>query len=105
MTGQPPFDVVMLTPSVLVAQMIELTSVKLPPRWQAKMHAMTDMPNIDENVSLHKWLEEVYFDNDKQAELTVGEIARIAEAIARMLKFEPSLRAAAGEILAEKYFQ
>ncbi|KAF4996624.1 hypothetical protein FGRMN_4370 [Fusarium graminum] len=104
-TGQPPFDVVMLTPSVLVEQMIELTSDELPSRWQAKWRAMReDVPQIDGDFTLHKWLEEVYFDNDKQAEFTAEEIARIAEATARMLKLDPSLRATPGEILAHNYF-
>ncbi|CAJ0549405.1 Ff.00g030180.m01.CDS01 [Fusarium sp. VM40] len=38
-TGQPPFDVVMLTPSVLVGQMMELTSDELPSRWHARKYA------------------------------------------------------------------
>ncbi|KAF5667158.1 dis1-suppressing kinase [Fusarium heterosporum] len=104
--GQPPFDVVMLTPSVLVEQMIELTSDELPSRWQTKWNAMQeDVPQAYGDFTLHKWLEEVYFDNEKQAEFTAEEIARVAEATARMLKLEPSLRATPGEILAQNYFQ
>ncbi|GKU06982.1 unnamed protein product [Fusarium langsethiae] len=105
-TGQPPFDVVMLTPSVLVEQMIELTSDELPSRWQAKWHAMQeDVPQNDGGFTLQKWLEETYFGNDKQAEFTTEEITRIAEAIALMLKLEPSLRATPSEILAQDFFQ
>jgi hypothetical protein len=84
--------------------MIELTSDELLSRWQAKWHAMEeDVPQIDGDFTLHKWLEGVYFDNGNQAEFTAEEIARIAEAIARMLKLEPSLRATPGEILAQNY--
>jgi hypothetical protein len=96
----------MLTPSVLVEQMIELTSDELPSRWQAKWHAMQeDVPQNDGGFTLQKWLEETYFGNDKQAEFTTEEIARIAEAIVLMLKLEPSLRATPREILAQDFFQ
>lgn len=96
----------MLTPSVLVEQMIELTSDKLPSRWQAKWNAMQEAaPQKDEGFTLQKWLEETYFGNDKQAEFTTEEIARIAETIARMLKLEPSLRATPSEVLAQDWFQ
>ncbi|KAF4483451.1 CMGC SRPK kinase [Fusarium agapanthi] len=105
-TGQPPFDVVMLTPSVLVEQMIELTSDELPSRWQAKWHAMQeDVPQKNGGFTLQKWLEETYFGNNKQAEFTTEEIARVAQAIAGMLKLEPSLRATPSEILAQDWFQ
>ncbi|GAB0136264.1 hypothetical protein EsDP_00004571 [Epichloe bromicola] len=105
-TGQPPFDVVMMTPSILIEQMIELTDDELPSRWQAKWQPMqNDTPQRDENYTLHKWLEEVYFDNGKQAEFTKEEIARIAELTTRMLKFEPCLRAAPSEILAEDWLR
>ncbi|KAH9891394.1 protein kinase-like domain-containing protein [Xylariomycetidae sp. FL2044] len=105
-TGQPPFDAIMLTPSILVEQMIETASDELPSRWQAKWRTMQkDAPETDEVWSLQEWLEEVYFNNDKQVEFTREEIVRIGAAIARMLKFEPSLRATASEILAQDWFQ
>lgn len=96
----------MLTPSVLVGQMMELTSDELPSRWQAKWHAMQkNTPQKDGGFTLQKWLEETYSWNDRQAEFTEEEITRMAEAIARMLKLEPSLRATPSEILAQNYFQ
>jgi len=96
----------MLTPSVLVQQMIELTSDELPLRWQAKWHAMQeDMPQNDGGFTLQKWLEETYFGNNKQAEFMTEEITRLAEVIARMLKLEPSLRATPSEVLAQAFFQ
>ncbi|CAG7563782.1 unnamed protein product [Fusarium equiseti] len=105
-TGHPPFDVAMLTPSVLVEQMIELTSDELPTRWQAKWHTMQQHAfQKDEDLTLQKWLQETYFDNDKQAEFTADEITRLAEVIATMLKLEPSLRATPSEILAQNWFQ
>lgn len=96
----------MMTPSILIEQMIELTDDELPSRWQAKWQSMqNNTPQRDENYRLQKWLEEVYFDNGKQAEFTKEEIATIAELTTRMLKFEPSLRAAPSEILAEDWFR
>jgi hypothetical protein len=95
----------MSTPSVLVEQMIELTSDELPLRWQAKWRAMQeDMPQNDGDFTLQKWLEETYFGNVRQAEFTTEEIARIAGVIARMLKLEPSLRPTPSEILAQGFF-
>ena len=95
----------MLTPYVLVEQMIELASDELPSRWQTKWHMMQhDTLQRDEGFTLQKWLQETYFDNDKQAEFTTEEIARLAEAIAAMLKLEPSLRATSSEILAQNWF-
>ncbi|RBR16009.1 hypothetical protein FVER53590_11132 [Fusarium verticillioides] len=104
-TGQPQFDVIMLTPPILVERMIELIDDELPPRWRAKWQAMQGTPTPpDDGMSLHSWLEEVYFDTDKTAEFTKNDLKRAAELIARLMRFEPSLRASPSEILAESWF-
>ncbi|KAI1055754.1 hypothetical protein LB506_009215 [Fusarium annulatum] len=105
-TGQPPFDVIMLTPPILVEQMIELIDDELPSRWQAKWQAMQGTPTQpdDDGMKLHSWLEEVYFDSDKKPEFTKNDIKRAAELIARLMRFEPSLRASPNDILAESWF-
>ncbi|KAF5588095.1 CMGC SRPK kinase [Fusarium pseudocircinatum] len=104
-TGQLPFDVIMLTPPILVDQMIELIDDELLSRWQAKWQAMQGTPTpLDDDMSLHSWLEEVYFDADKKAEFTKSDIKRAAELIACLMRFEPSLRASPNEILAETWF-
>ncbi|KAG5810591.1 hypothetical protein H9Q74_005726 [Fusarium xylarioides] len=104
-TGQPPFDVIMLTPPILVEQMIERIDDELPSRWHAKWQAMQGTPaQPDDGMNLHSWLEEVYFDADKKAEFTKNDIKRAAELIARLMRFEPSLRAPPDEILAESWF-
>lgn len=101
-SGQPPFDVAMLTPPILVQQMIGLASDELPSRWWAKWHAMRQnaLPHDEEDMTLQEWLAEIYFRDGKKVEFTREEIVSIAGAITRMLKFEPSDRASAGEILA-----
>ncbi|CVK98207.1 related to dis1-suppressing protein kinase dsk1 [Fusarium mangiferae] len=105
-TGQPPFDVIMLTPPILVEQMIELIDDELPSRWQAKWQAMQGTPTQpDDGLKLHSRLEEVYFDTDKKPEFTKNDTKRAAELIARLMRFEPSLRASPNEILAESWFQ
>ncbi|KAF5982816.1 CMGC SRPK kinase [Fusarium coicis] len=101
----PPFDVIMLTPSILVEQMIQLIDDELPSRWQAKWQAMQGTPTQpDDGMRLHSWLEGVYFDTDKKAEFATNDIKRAAELIARLMRFEPSLRAPPDEILAESWF-
>ena len=55
-------------------------------------------------MKLHSWLEEVYFDSNKKPEFTKNDIKRAAELIARLMRFEPLLRATPNEILAESWF-
>ncbi|CCE27258.1 related to dis1-suppressing protein kinase dsk1 [Claviceps purpurea 20.1] len=105
-TGQPPFDTVAMTPARIVGQMIEVTSDEVPSKWQAKWHAMQqEAPELDGGFTLKKWLEDVYFDRNKQAEFTSEEVADICEVVAAMLRFEPSLRATPSESLARAWFQ
>lgn len=39
-TGQPPFDVVMLSPDVLMRQMKELATDRVPERWIARSNRL-----------------------------------------------------------------
>ena len=96
----------MLTPPLLVQQMMGFATDGLPSRWQVKWQAMQeDLPHEDHSYTLQEWLEEVYFDNDKHADFTREDIARVGKLIARMLKFEPSLRATASDALADAWFE
>lgn len=95
-----------MTPALIVGQMIEVTSDKVPSKWQAKWHAMQqDAPEQDESFTLKKWLEDVYFNSNKQAEFTPEEVAEIYEVVAAMLRLEPSRRATPSESLARAWFQ
>lgn len=106
MTGQPLFDVVMLTPPMLVQQMIELIDDELPSRWQVKwQETKREASQEKDDWMLQSWMEEVYFDNDKPPEFTRREIRAVAKLIARLMRFEPSTRATPSELLADSWFQ
>ncbi|UPK91219.1 hypothetical protein LCI18_002154 [Fusarium solani-melongenae] len=103
-TGQPPFDVIMLTPPVLAQQMIRFATDELPSRWRDKWQAMQKDPTYeDDRYTLQEWLAEVYFDDDKYAEFKREDIVGVGKLIESMLKFEPSLRAAASDTLADAW--
>ncbi|KAG6146683.1 hypothetical protein E4U28_000117 [Claviceps purpurea] len=90
----------------LVRQMIAATSEELPSRWQAKWRAMQrEKARGDGGPTLQKWLEQVYFHDENDAEFTMEEIACVSKAIAGLLRLEPSLRATARESLAQDWFQ
>ncbi|MBE3046314.1 hypothetical protein IMZ48_28015 [Candidatus Bathyarchaeota archaeon] len=95
----------MLTPPILVQQMMEFATDELPARWQGGCHRMQGglLPD-EQSYTLQGWLEEVYFDDDKQIGFTREEIAGAARLIARLLKFEPSRRATASDALADAWF-
>ncbi|KAM4064680.1 kinase [Hirsutella rhossiliensis] len=104
-TGQPPFDVIMLTPPILVQQMMEFATDELPSRWQAKWQAMQKyVPRGDDSCTLQQWLEEVYFDDNEHPDFSREDIVRVGGLIKRMLKFEPSLRDTARDALADPWF-
>lgn len=78
----------------------------LPSGWQVRWQAMEeDLSPDDDGHTLEEWLQEVYFDNDKHADFTKNDIANVGKLIARMLKFEPSLRTAASDALADPWFE
>ncbi|KAI1173936.1 kinase-like domain-containing protein [Nemania sp. FL0916] len=111
--GQPPFDTVMITRDVLVSQMMEFCDDELPDRWREKLFALGTRSTVsiseedeqDEPCTLLEWLEEIYFDeNKKLLEFTRQDIAKVCELVTRMLKFEPSSRASAKEIMNDLWF-
>ncbi|KAF5672850.1 CMGC SRPK kinase [Fusarium circinatum] len=105
-TGQPPFNVIMLTPPMLVQQMIELIDDDLPSRWHLKWQEMRSKASNEEDTwTLQSWMEEVYFDKDKHPDFTRDEFRAAAKLIARLMKFEPSLRALPTDILTEPWLQ
>ncbi|KAH6949462.1 kinase-like domain-containing protein [Fusarium avenaceum] len=105
-TGQPPFDSMMITPPNLVSQMIGITRDELPSKWQAKWKEMNNGKITQPEVysPLKEWMQEVYFDDYREVEFTEKDILRAAELIDRMLKMEPSLRAVPSEILSDTWF-
>ena len=97
----------MLTPTILVGQMREVTSDDLPKRWRSmwdKMRAEYDRTAETTGPNLQGWLEEVYFGGPQRPDLTREDIARLGEIIGRLLHFEPSARASARQILDDPWF-
>ncbi|KAI0809592.1 kinase-like protein [Xylaria sp. FL0064] len=104
--GQPPFDSFMTTPTILVRQMLERASDGLPERWQQTWRAMDSAsPGEKSGYTLQEWLEEVYFDGERNEDLTREDILKVGELVRRMLRFEPSMRASAREILQDPWFR
>ncbi|KAM0397630.1 hypothetical protein ACHAPZ_008249 [Fusarium culmorum] len=113
-TGQPPFAS-MQYPRSLVEQMLQEIPEELPIRWQAKWQVMQEELaqdramwleyEGDEIFTLQEWLDECYYFHDMKDGFTKEELASLAEAIGRMLRFEPSLRATASEMLVHDLFR
>lgn len=96
----------MTTPTILVRQMLEMASDGLPERWQQKWPAMdSESPGEKSGYTLQEWLEEMYFDGERNEDLTREDILKVGELVRRMLRFEPSLRASAREILQDSWFK
>lgn len=79
----------------------------LPLRWHKKWKIMEkDVPiGKDQFFTLQEWLNEVYFDQDRYSEFTTKDIEQVSELISRLLKFEPSQRATATDILDSSWFK
>ncbi|KAH8730405.1 kinase-like domain-containing protein [Phaeosphaeriaceae sp. PMI808] len=103
--GQPPFDSIMATPVTVVHQMLETASDELPRRWQKKWRTLDSAWTGDKmENSLQEWLEETYFDGVRKEDLTREEIFKVGALVRRLLRFEPSTRASAQEILQDPWF-
>ena len=79
---------------------------ELPERWQTAWRAMQAADNGDhgEVPKLQDWLEEVYFDSDRDKSFTREDICKIGELLRKLLRLEPSKRASAREILEDPWF-
>ncbi|KAF2257428.1 kinase-like protein [Trematosphaeria pertusa] len=104
--GQPPFDSFMTTPTILARQMLEMVSDELPERWQETWRAMDSASRGEKSgYTLQEWLEEMYFDGERNEDLTRKDILKVGELVRKMLRFEPSMRASAREILQDSWFK
>jgi serine/threonine-protein kinase SRPK3 len=56
------------------------------------------------NYSLEQLLQELYFDPDRAAEFSQQEITRLAKLIGKLLRYHPSARSTAAEILLDGWF-
>jgi serine/threonine-protein kinase SRPK3 len=95
----------MATPDSVVNEMLETALDELPQRWQEKWRNMDSTWTGDkkENI-LQKWLEEVYFDGKRREDFTREDIVKVGALVHRLLRFEPSTRASAQEVLQDPWF-
>ena len=95
----------MATPVTVVHQMLETASDEMPERWQRKLRTMDSAWAGDKaENSLQEWLEETYFDGVRKEDLTREDIVKVGALVRRLLRFEPSTRASAQEILQDAWF-
>jgi hypothetical protein len=74
--------------------MQELTNEPLPEIWLGLWEMMSgEVVAENSKTRLQKWLEEMYFDGGRKADLTGQDIARLGHIIQKLLCFEPSARA------------
>ncbi|CAI7677900.1 unnamed protein product [Penicillium manginii] len=105
--GQSPFDTFLITPRILVGQIREMATDELPERWQDQLNTMNTgdvMATETVGPNSQEWLEEVYFDGPLSPDLTREDIVRLGQIIERLLRFEPSARASARQVLDDPWF-
>ena len=82
-----------------------MASDDLPRRWHEIWNGMDgDEDIVEPGPNLQEWLEEVYFGDTKEHDLTAEDIARLGQIIARLLRFEPNARVSAREVLDDAWF-
>lgn len=84
-----------------------MASDVLPEKWQeiwGTMNAGDLTATESYGPSLEEWLQEVYFDRTGPHDLTKVDIVRLGQVIGRLLRFEPSTRASAREVLDDPWF-
>jgi hypothetical protein len=87
--------------------MREMATDELPERWQDQLNTMNTgdvMATETVGPNLQEWLEEVYFDGPLSPDLTREDIVRLGQIIERLLRFEPSARASARQVLDDPWF-
>jgi len=96
----------MTTPAILVRQMLEMANDELPERWQQTWRAMDSAsPGEKSGYKFQEWLEEMYFDGERNDDLTQEDILKVGELVRSVLQFEPSKRASTKEMLQESWFK
>jgi len=96
----------MVTPVTIVHQMLETASDELPERWHQKWRTMDSrwIGDKTENT-FQEWLETTYFDGARKEDLTREKILKVGALLRRLLRFEPSTRTSAQEILQDPWFR
>lgn len=85
--------------------MLDTTQDDLPDRWLPQWKAMMRAePRGEPGQTLQEWLEEVYFDEEAHADFTRQDILKVGQLIGKLLRFEPSARASARDLLQDPWF-
>lgn len=91
--------------------MFQTASDEMPERWQQMWRTMNSEENkVDEEnedeveYNLQSWLEELYFDGVRKEDLTREDIIKLGALLRRLLRFEPTTRASAQDILEGPFF-
>lgn len=86
--------------------MLEMTSEALPERWLGLWEAMGGGVGAESSgPGLQEWLGNMYFDGERREDFTSEDIAKLGQIIRKLLRFEPSARASASEILSDPWFR
>lgn len=95
----------MINRSILVGQMLDTTGEELPERWRSAWRAMESVKARGASgQSLEVWLEEVYYDGEREVDLTREDVIKVGQLVRRMLRLEPSARASARQVLQDPWF-
>lgn len=90
--------------------MEESASDRLPERWVERANRLK-APTVESNQvggeeeetastqALQQWLEEVYLDGGKKAELSLADVRKVGELVRKILWFEPCSRGTAAILL------
>lgn len=86
--------------------MQDMTSEAVPRRWLSLWKAMDYGAGAgNSGPGLQEWLENMYFDSERKEDLTGEDFAKLGQIIQKLLRFEPSARASAREILNDPWFR
>jgi serine/threonine-protein kinase SRPK3 len=96
----------MATPKSVVTEMLEFAGDEMPQRWKEKWQSMdSTWTGVKVENILQKWLEATYYDGVRREDLTREDIVKVGALIQSLLRFEPSTRASAQEVLQDPWFQ
>lgn len=86
--------------------MQEMTNETLPENWLDQWRMMSgDYSGDGAGPGLQDWLEEMYFDGERKADLTGDDIVQLGRIISKLLQFEPSARASVKEIVNDPWLR
>jgi serine/threonine-protein kinase SRPK3 len=117
--GQPPFSGIMAKKGDIIQQMVD-TIGELPAEWQRRRELMPKQgmyrsytqttvltlpePVDETDYNLEQLLQELCFDHDKTADFSQQDIRRFTKLIGKLLRYHPSARSTAVEILSDGWF-